>query len=382
MGGTGRPTRTLADQFASLADPRVERTKRHPLLSIISVALCAVICGAESWDAIAEFGATRQAWFATWLDLPHGIPSHDTFNRVFAALEPAQFQTCFHTWMEAVASVLPAQVIALDGKTLRRSHDHASGKAAIHMVSAWATANRLVLAQVKVSDKSNEITALPAVLRQLAVAGCIVTIDAMGCQRAVAQQILDQDGAYVLALKGNQGTLHQEVADSFAQAEASGFAGMAVDYARQVDKGHGRIEVRQHWVLTEPAVLTWLQERHAWPGLQAIGKVVAERRMGTERTVEPRYYLLSQSLSACAFGDAVRSHWGIENRVHWVLDVVFHEDQSRIRQGQAAENFAVLRHFALNLLQQQPTPRRLSIKTRRLKAAWDHEYLLNVLSGF
>jgi predicted transposase YbfD/YdcC len=376
-----QPTLTLAEHFASLEDPRVERTKLHALLAIITIALCAVICGAESWDDIAEFGLAKQAWFATWLDLAHGIPSHDTFNRVFAALDPGQFQACFRTWMAAVASVLPAQVIALDGKTLRRSHDRGAGKGAIHMVSAWATANRLVLAQVKVSAKSNEITALPDVLQQLALAGCIVTIDAMGCQREIAQQIVDQGGTYVLALKGNQGTLYQEVLDSFAQAEAAGFAGMQVDTAQQVDKGHGRLEVRQHWVLTEPAVLAWVQERHAWPGLQAIGMVRAERRLGQERSIEPRYYVLSAPLTARAFGEAVRSHWGIENRVHWVLDVVFHEDQSRIRQGFAAENFATLRHLALNLLQAHPTQRRLSIKTRRLKAAWDHDYLLKVLNG-
>jgi predicted transposase YbfD/YdcC len=382
MVETVRPARTLPEHFAALDDPRVERTKLHPLLSIISIAICAVICGAESWDEIAEFGETKQAWFATWLDVPHGIPSHDTFNRVFASLDPGQFQACFRTWMEAVARVVPAQVIALDGKTLRRSHDHGTGKAAIHMVSAWATANRLVLAQVKVDAKSNEITALPEVLRQLAVAGCIVTIDAMGCQREIAQQILDQGGTYVLALKGNQGTLSQEVVDSFVQAEAAGFAGMQVDTAQQVDKGHGRVEVRQHWVLSEPPVLAWVQERHAWPGLQAIGMVRAERRLGQERSIESRYYVLSQPLTARAFGDAVRSHWGIENRVHWVLDVVFHEDQSRIRQGHAAENFAVLRHLALNLLRQHPTQRHRSIKTRRLKAAWDHAYLLQLLNGF
>lgn len=382
MVRTPRPTLTLAEHCASLDDPRVERTKLHPLLSILTIAVCAVICGAESWNDIAEFGEAKQAWFATWLDLPHGIPSHDTFNRVFAALDPKQFQVCFQTWMEAVASVLPAQVIALDGKTLRGSHDRMGGKAAIHMVSAWATANRLVLAQVKVSAKSNEITALPDVLRQVAVAGCIVTIDAMGCQREIAQQILDRNGMYVLALKGNQGTLYQDVVDSFAQAEADGFAALQVDAAQQVDKGHGRVEVRRHWVLTEPAVLAWVQERHTWPGLQAIGRVTAERRLGQERSVESRYYILSAPLTAQAFGEAVRSHWGIENQVHWVLDVVFHEDQSRIRQGHAAENFAVLRHVALNLLRTQPTRRQLSIKTRRLKAAWDHAYLLSVLHGF
>jgi predicted transposase YbfD/YdcC len=371
---------TLTEHFAALDDPRVERTKLHPLLSIIVIAICAVISGAESWDDIEEFGESRADWFATFLDLPSGIPSHDTFNRVFAALDPVQFRSCFLHWMQAVAEVLPAQVIAIDGKTVRRSHDRGSGRAAIHMVSAWASANRVVLAQVKVDEKSNEITALPDFLRTLALAGCTVTIDAMGCQHTIAQQILDQDGSYVLALKENQGLLHDEVQWSVATAQADNFAGIRHDRVQTMEKGHGRIETRCALVIDDPAVLAWLQERHAWPGLQAIGMVRGERRIGTERTVEDRYYLLSHPLSARAFGDAVRSHWGIENSVHWVLDVTFGEDQSRIRAGYAAENFAVLRHLALNLLRQQTTKRK-SIKGRRLKAAWDTDFLLQILTS-
>jgi len=376
------PPLALAEHFAALEDPRVERTKLNPLLSIVTIAICAVIGGAESWDDIEEFGEAKASWFTTFLDLPHGIPCHDTFNRVFAALDPGQFRTCFQRWMEALATVLPAQVIALDGKTVRGSHDRWSGKQAIHMVSAWATANRLVLAQVKVDNKSNEITALPELLGQLALAGCIVTIDAMGCQQAIAQQILDQDGDYVLALKDNQETLHEDVQLSFAIAQADGFVGVQHDHAETVDKGHGRIELRQHWVIDDPEVIAWLQERHAWPGLEAIGMVEAERRIGLERTVERRSYLLHRPLSARAFGEAVRSHWGIENRRVpsgcWVLDVSFHEDQSRIRAGHAAENFVILRHMALNLLQRQQT-KRLSVKAKRKKAGWDNAYLLQVL---
>ncbi|MCA1704743.1 MAG: ISAs1 family transposase [Actinobacteria bacterium] len=374
------PSLSLTDHFAALDDPRVDRTKLHPLLSIIVIAICAVITGAESWDDIEEFGEIRADWFASFLDLPHGIASHDTFNRVFAALDPEQFQACFLAWMQAVAGVLPAQVIAIDGKTVRRSHDRDSSKAAIHMVSAWASANRLVLAQVKVDEKSNEITALPDLLRCLVLTGCVVTIDAMGCQRQIAQQILDQGGTYVLALKKNQDTLHDEVQLSFATAQADDFAGIQHDTVETIEKGHGRIETRQAWVIDDPAVLAWLQERHAWPGLQAIGMVRGKRRIGNEHTVEDRYYLLAAPLSACAFGDAVRSHWGIENQVHYVLDVAFREDQSRIRVGYAAENFAVLRHIALNLLRQQ-TVKRKSIKGRRLKAAWDTDFLLQVLTS-
>jgi predicted transposase YbfD/YdcC len=370
----------LTEHFAALDDPRVERTKLHPLLSIVVIALCAVIAGAESWDDIAEFGEIRADWFATFLDLPHGIPSHDTFNRVFAALDPVQFQACFLAWMRAMTGALPAQLIAIDGKTVRGSHARGSGKAAIHMVSAWASANRVILTQAKVDEKSNEITALPELLRCLTLEGCVVTIDAMGCQREIAQQILEQGGSYVLALKENQGTLHDEVQLSFATAQADDFAGIQHDAAETIETGHGRIETRHAWVIDDPTVLAWLQERHAWPGLQAIGLVRGERRIGSEYTVEDRSYLLGHSLSARAFGDAVRSHWGIENSVHYVLDVTFHEDQSRIRAGYAAENFAVLRHIALNLLRQQ-TVKRKSIKGRRLKAAWDTDFLLRVLAS-
>ncbi len=371
---------SLTEHFASLEDPRVDRTKLHPLLSIVTIAICAVIAGADTWDEIAEFGRVKAAWFATFLDLPNGIPSHDTFNRLFAALNPQQFRAGFLSWMRSVSSVLPAQVIALDGKTVRRSHDHSAGKRAIHMVSAWASANRLVLAQVKVDDKSNEITALPELLEVLAVAGCIVTIDAMGCQREIAKQVIAQNGDYVLALKENQGTLYQDVQDSFNQAQASQFEGLGYDQAETVDKGHGRIEIRRHWVISDGEYLAWLQGEHEWPGLQAIGMVEAERRLNSERSIEMRYYLLSRELTAKAFGEAVRSHWGIENQVHWVLDMAFREDESRIREGMAAENFVVLRHIALNLLKQTES-KRLSTKAKRLKAGWDNAFLLQVLQS-
>jgi predicted transposase YbfD/YdcC len=371
---------SLSEHFAALEDPRVERTKLHPLLSIVTIALCAVIAGAETWDDIAEFGEAKADWFASFLDLPHGIPSHDTFNRVFAALAPEQFQSCFLAWMQEVTELLPSQVIALDGKTVRRSHDKQSGRRAIHMVSAWASKDRLILAQRKVDDKSNEITALPELLQQLALEGCIVTIDAMGCQRDIAQKVLDRDADYVLSLKGNQGTLYQEVHESFMQAQASHFEAIAHDYAETVNKGHGRIEHRYHWVIDDPQYLAWLESWHHWPGLAAIGMVEAQRQLGADRSIEKRYYLMSRAMSAQSFGDAVRSHWGIENQVHWVLDMTFGEDQSRIRQGAAAENFVVLRHLALNLLRQQHT-KRLSLKAKRLKAGWDNHYLLQVLTS-
>jgi predicted transposase YbfD/YdcC len=376
---------TLSEHFASLEDPRVERTKLHALLSIVTIALCAVISGAESWDDIEEFGRAKAEWLKSFLDLPNGIPSHDTFNRVFQALDPKQFQACFLSWTRAVAGVLSG-VIALDGKTLRGSHGQPNDKAAkqsIHLVSAWAAQNRLVLAQVKVDEKSNEITAIPELLRALVLEGCIVTIDAMGTQREIAELIIERKGDYVLALKENQATLYREVVELFDHAKAGTIEELVIEETRTIEKGHGRIDVRRYKVIPDLDVLEWLQEGaegHNWPGLKAIGMVEAERRIGETRTTETRYYLLSAPLSAKAFGEAVRSHWGIENSVHWVLDVDFHEDRSHIRAGHAAENFAVLRHLALNLLQQHPI-KRLSVKARRLKAAWNNDYLLRILTS-
>lgn len=370
--------RSLLTHFAALDDPRVERTRLHPLINVLTIAITAVICGAESWDEIAAFGEARAEWFGGLLDLPHGIPSHDTFNRVFAALDPAQFEACFLAWVRAARPALPAQVIALDGKTVRRSHDRGRGKAAIHLVSAWAAEQRLVLAQAKADDRSNEITAIPEVLRALEVQGCLVTIDAMGCQRAIAQQVLDQGGDYVLALKDNQPTLAADVQECFAQAQASGYVDVAHDAQAAVDKGHGRLEIRRRWVITDPDVLAWLQAEHHWPGLAAIGMVQTERRLADATTIGTRYYLLSRPLSAQALGEAVRGHWGIENQVHWVLDVSFGEDQSRIRQGVAAENAAILRRIALNVLRHHPW-KRYSIKARRLIAGWNDAYRLQLL---
>ncbi len=383
----------LTQHFAGLDDPRVERTKLHRLLDIVAIALCAVIAGAESWDDIALFGQTKADWLKQFLALPNGIPSHDTFNRVFAALDPEQFRAGFQSWMQAVAEALPthgAQVIAVDGKTVRRSHDRHHGKSAIHMVSAWATQTQLVLAQVKVEEKSNEITAIPDLLRTLELAGCLVSIDAMGCQRAIAEQIVAQGADYILALKDNQPDLLDEVADCFMLADAEPFDGMGHDQQTSVGKAHGRLELHHHTILADPAHLAWLQAEQHWPGLQALGRVHVERRSLdpdtplTRPAHEVRYYLLSRVVSAEVFGAAVRSHWGIENQVHWVLDVTFHEDASRMRTGYAAENVAVLRHIALNLLRQHATasargPR--SLKAKRLKAAWDHDYLLQILSA-
>jgi predicted transposase YbfD/YdcC len=373
------PMTTIHQHFADLDDPRVDRTKDHQLLDVLTIALCAVVCGADSWVECEAFGAAKLPWLRTFLALPNGIPSHDTFGRVFAALDPAQFQQGFLSWVQAGAARLAglADHVALDGKTLRRSHDRGAGKAALHLVSAWASANRLVLGQVAVAEKSNEITALPALIRLLDLTGCIVTIDAMGCQTEVAAAIVEQAGDYVLALKGNQGTLHQEVAAVFAQARASDFTAIAHDTYRTLEKGHGRIEERRWWTISDPEYLAYLNPAGAWRKLRSVAMVESERTIGATTTRETRYFIASVA-EATAVGQAVRLHWGIENRLHWVLDIAFREDESRARQGHSAQNLAVLRHSALNLLRQDQTAK-MGVKARRLKAGWDEPYLCRIL---
>jgi predicted transposase YbfD/YdcC len=380
--GAGQET-SVGARCASLADPRADRGQDHLLLDMIAIALCAVICGADGWVAVETFGRAKAAWLRTFLALPGGIPSHDTFGRVFARLEPAEFRRCFLSWVGAMVPDTVGQVVALDGKTLRRSHDRANGKAALHLVSAWASGSGLVLGQLAVDDKSNEIVAIPALLALLDVRGSTVTIDAMGCQTAIARQIVAQGADYALALKDNHPTLHAEVAEEFAAARANGFADVAPadhDHWATVEQGHGRVETRRYWVIREPATITALDQGGAWAGLRAIGLVERERRIGTEVSVEARHYLLSGAGGAAAFGQAVRSHWGIENRAHWVLDVAFREGESRVRVGDGAENLAVLRHVALNLLRQDTT-RKGSLASKRFRAALDHHYLLTILAG-
>lgn len=369
----------IREHFGQLTDPRVERTRRHALLDIIAIAICAVICGADSWVEVKQFGRDKETWLRTFLPLANGIPSHDTFGRLFARLDPDEFARGFRSWISTLAQLSAGEVVAIDGKQLRRSHDRALGKQAIHLVSAWASDNQLVLGQVKVDDKSNEITAIPQLLQWLALKGCMVTLDAMGCQRAIADQIVAQEADYLLALKGNQGHLLDDVRDIFQTAQAVQFTGVAHDTAQTTDKDHGRLETRRAWTISEPTELSYLRERAAWPHLRTLVMVEATRRLGQTRTTETRYYLCSQSVSATRALEVVRTHWHIENDLHWVLDVAFREDDCRIRQGHADQNFAILRHLALNLLKRDRATR-IGIKAKRLKAAWSTDYLLHLFS--
>jgi predicted transposase YbfD/YdcC len=366
---------TLQEHFGELTDPRVDRGKLHLLLDILVIALCAVICGADTWVEMAAYGRAKEEWLKQFLLLPNGIPSHDTFARVLARVKPEELQRCFLNWMQAVSDLTHGEVVALDGKTLRRSFDRAAGKGAIHMVSAWATANRLVLGQQKVDEKSNEITAIPALLRLLEVEGCIVTIDAMGCQKEIARTIVEQGADYVLALKGNQGVLYDEVELFFTGARQHEFWNIPYRFHHTVNGEHGRIEERRYWLVSE---IGWLAETRAWSGLRSFGLVEARRTTGETTTVERRYYLTSLAEDVQQFAHAVRSHWGIENGLHWVLDVAFREDESRVRRDHGAQNFAVLRHLALSLLRQEKSARG-GIKVKRLKAGWDDTYLTKVL---
>jgi predicted transposase YbfD/YdcC len=369
------PPVALLEHFASVPDPRIERHRWHKLSDILVIAVCAVLSGAESYPAIEDFGTERESWLRQFLELPAGIPSHDTFNRVLRLLDPVELQSCFLRWMQAVAEVTDGEVVAIDGKALRRSFAKGTSKRAIHMVSAWA-ANGVVLGQRKVDTKSNEITAIPALLALLALKGGIVTIDALGCQRAIAQKILEQGADYVLALKGNQPTLEQAVTRFFLTGPEAEAHWSQSDYHEHTQRGHGRVETRRAWISAD---LDAELRAAAWPGLQSIGLVEATRTVGAKTAVEQRFYLSSLPPQAGEFAQAVRKHWGIENQLHWTLDVTFREDQSRLRMGYGAENFAVLRHIALNLLRQEPSAK--SLPRKRLACALNPDYLLKVLLG-
>jgi predicted transposase YbfD/YdcC len=362
----------LLDYFRDVTDPRVERTKLHQLEDILAIAICATICGAEGWTEMAFFGQCKQQWLETFLALPNGIPSDDTFRRVISTLEPDEFEACFQRWTQAVSNH-QRDIIAIDGKTLRRSHDSANGKAAIHMVSAWACENKMVFGQVATDEKSNEITAIPKLLEMLVLDGSVVTIDAMGCQKKIAKEIKESNGDYIFSLKGNHGTLHEEVKLFLDDAIANGGD---YDYGCATDGGHGRVEIRKVWYSEN---VQWMPDRQQWPGLSSLVAVESHRTIDDKVSTERRYFISSLSgIDAETIGPMIRSHWGVENKLHWSLDVSFGEDDCRIRKGFGAENVSRLRRIALNLLKQEKTAK-CGIKTKQHKAGWDEKYLQKIL---
>lgn len=368
----------LAKHFENLSDPRIEKKSDHKLIDIVILAICGTICGAEGWSSIEEFGKTKKKWFKKFLELPNGIPSHDTFGRVFSLISPLEFQKCFVSWVGEISHIVDKEVVGIDGKTSRRSHDRQKGKSPIHMVSAWASKAGLVLGQVKTSEKSNEITAIPELLKVLEVKGAIVTIDAMGCQKEIAQKIIDKKADYILALKGNQGKLHESVEEIFNEADKTYYKNISVDYYENKVKNHGRTEIRRCWTTDS---LDKVSQREMWKGLNTIGMIESERHMNGEVSIEHRYYIGSIENNAKLFLNSVRDHWGVENSLHWVLDVAFQEDHSRVRAGNAPGNLSVLRHIAINLLRKEKTVK-LGTKSKRLKAGWDNKYLEKILAGF
>ena len=375
---------SLVFHLSRVPDPRIDRMKDPDLVDILVIAVCTLLCAGETFNDMEDFGKAKQDWFKTFLRLRNGIPSHDTFNRVFAAIDPKEFLECFLRWTQSVRQEVAKEVVALDGKALRRALN--KDQSAKNVVSAWAESNGLVLGQLKVADKSNEITAVPELLRVLELSGCIVTIDAMGCQKQIAREIIEADADYVLALKGNQETVHAEVKAFLDSAlaerqspravgaklskEAAGLAQLET-----VEKDHGRLETRRYYQSDQ---LGWFADRSKWEGLRSVGMVESIREIEGKATCERRYYLSSLPLEVGTFARAVRSHWGVENKVHWVMDVCFGEDKSRARTGYAAENLASLRRLALNMLKKETTKKR-GIRGKQLNASWDHPYLLRLL---
>jgi predicted transposase YbfD/YdcC len=375
----------LTKHFSIIIDPRVNRTRDHELMDVLLVGLCCIICGGQSFYDMEHFGKAKLDWFKTFLKLPNGIPSHDTFNRLFCALDPRQFLECFLSWTQSVRAAIPGEIVALDGKALRRAID--AGAAPRCIVSAWAEDNGLVLGQLEVDGKSNEITAVPQLLRALELSGCIVTLDAMGCQKKIAREIQEADADYVLALKGNQTLVHQEVKtfldQTLAEKKKPRPAGAPLPKAaahlaefETIEKEHGRIETRRYCSSDQ---LEWFEGLSEWEGLRTVGMVEATREIKGQTSLERRYYLSSLSLDVKKFARAVRGHWAIENKLHWVMDVVFGEDQSRARAGYAAQNLATLRRLALNLLKRENKKR--SVRGKQLDAGWDNAYLLKVLGA-
>ena len=371
-----KPKKTIADYFVDVEDPRIERTKRHQLIDVITIAICAVICGADSWVAIETYGKAKEKWLKRFLELPNGIPSHDTFARIFALINPEKFQECFLSWVKSVAKLTDGEVIAIDGKCLKHSYDKKAGNPVINMVSAWATSNKLVLGQRKVDSKSNEITAIPELIKVLDISGCIVTIDAIGCQKEIVNLISQNDADYIIALKKNQKNLYQSVELLFKEAISKRCEGFSASEYSTSNSGHGREEIRNYLMLSD--ISNQIDSDNKWEKLKSIGMVESVRTQNGKTTVETRYYISSLNLDAKKFGESIRSHWGIENSLHWILDVALNEDDCKIRKDNAPQNFAVLRHIAVNLLGKEKS-KKLGIKNKQFLAAIDDNYLTKVL---
>jgi len=364
--------------FATLTDPRVSRARRHALLNVVVLALCGTLAGAEGWAEIERYGRAKLDFFRRFLDLPHGIPSHDTFGRAFARLKPDALLACVQQWLAALGRAVAGEVVAIDGKTLRGSFDTAAGQSPLHLVSAFATDARLVLGQVTCDAKSNEITAIPLLLELLDLTGAVVTIDAMGCQTKIAAAVRDAGADYVLAVKDNQPALHAALIDAFVAHAEADYAGRSLRRWTTVGRGHGRDERREYFCADVPAAL---KASGQWADVASIGMVLRSRTVAGQTTEELSYYISSLSPKVKAFARAARGHWGIENRVNWVLDVTFAEDASRIRRGHGPENLAMLRRLALSILQNDSSVKD-SLKGKRQRAGWDDEFLLDLLTAF
>lgn len=374
-------SKSLITHFSIIKDPRVQGKTRHLLIDILIIAVCAVIGGAEGWEDIETFAKSKEKWFRQFLKLPNGIPAHDTISRVLQRVDPDEFRKVFVKWVKSVREKIGKEVIAIDGKTSRRTQDRRNGHSPLHTVSAWAKSNRLVLAQMKVDEKSNEIKAIPEILKLLEIKNCIVTLDAMGTQKNIARKIIVREADYVLALKNNQKGLYEDVSLYFQEAIKNNFKEEPHEYYETVEKGHGRLEKRQYWLVTE---IDWLKLNHDWHGLESIGMVRSQREIDGNLTEECRYYITSLTKDVKEFAEAVRSHWSVENSLHWVLDVVFREDESRIRKGNGAENMTMLRHLAINLLKQSEEKltkkyKKMSMRKKRLRCGWDSQFLADAL---
>lgn len=365
---------SIIQEFADLEDFRIERHRLHPLINIVTIAILAVICGADTWVDIERYGRAKADWLGAFLDLKHGIPSHDTFGRVFRWLDEDAFRACFVRWTARICEATGGQIVAMDGKKLRRSGDRLHKKDGIWMVNAWAVENRMVLGQKKVDDKSNEITAIPELLAQLDLTDCLVTLDALNTQTAIAQQIIDAQADYILSVKANQGTLYEDLVDLFKGFEADAYREVVFQTAQQTSHGHGREEFRQVWVVAQPEYRDFLGANKKWANLHSLIKLVTVRN----ETTSTRYFISSWSATAQDFLQAIRDHWQVENGLHWVLDIAFREDEARIRKDHAPQNMALLRQLALNLLKQETTAK-VGIAAKRKMAGWDNNYLLKVV---